>query len=648
MKFQLANAYNVRQAFHVRKTYRVLGRFRCAMAVGQIQTRRWAILGSFLCIGSLLMFRWPSIPSPILNRAVAAEQRAQVANSTPPTVTTSIASPVGTTAMTLNGSIHPHGLPTTYIFEYGPTTAYGSKTPVAELPPRLTAYYHESWDSGTDGWFSREKLEHHGDGGASGGYVRYHSPSRDDFNHLDGIGNVHLTNYFYSGRFNLQGKSLYLGAGDPDLRDARVSLFVRGNNWVPNGSELMWWTQSQSNLEVNLPNDSGFGPGFHHANWAYTGHNITDLLLTGKWEKAEYRLWNDAEKWSYAGNRGEDPHKLPYAYWPIDKAQRHLNLDIIQMLIFVDPKIPPTGSIDYDEIELAYRNYSLLLPSNGGELISSPKAFDKPGTLTDGWRFGKDRAWHSAEDPSQPQEFVYQFKKPVTIDVVQLHQNPEWPAKGVEVLVSTDGQTYSSLVKKVLPETPRPNANFGFTLDRGLSARAGFLKVVIFSGYKSRHWGLGEVEIFGTGATYTPENEVNFVNTDVGDLKRGETYHFRLVATNVAGTTRGEDQTFTVPADEKPYVVTKGVDRVSATSAKLEGRLNPLAQSTQYYFEYGPDKNYGMKSVEAYGGRQYTTRLVFAPVTGLTPGTTYHYRLVAVNKQGTTLGRDAEFTTPKK
>src|SRR5262249_10135503 len=59
------------------------------------------------------------------------------AADTLPTVTTRSASALGRAAMTVNGSIHPHGLPTTYYFEYGPTTAYGSKTAVAPLPPRL-------------------------------------------------------------------------------------------------------------------------------------------------------------------------------------------------------------------------------------------------------------------------------------------------------------------------------------------------------------------------------------------------------------------------------------------------------------------------------------------------------------------------------
>ena len=56
------------------------------------------------------------------------------------------------------------------------------------------------------------------------------------------------------------------------------------------------------------------------------------------------------------------------------------------------------------------------------------------------------------------------------------------------------------------------HANFAFTADRKLSARANYLKVQLMSGYKDQHWGLGEIEVFGTGATMLPEDDINYVN----------------------------------------------------------------------------------------------------------------------------------------
>ncbi|HEX8050162.1 MAG TPA: thrombospondin type 3 repeat-containing protein, partial [Solirubrobacterales bacterium] len=49
----------------------------------------------------------------------------------PPTVLTEPASSVGSTGATLNAKVDPEGLATTYRFEYGTTTAYGTSVPAA-------------------------------------------------------------------------------------------------------------------------------------------------------------------------------------------------------------------------------------------------------------------------------------------------------------------------------------------------------------------------------------------------------------------------------------------------------------------------------------------------------------------------------------
>ncbi len=561
-----------------------------------------------------------------------------------PTVVTGAAEALGLDAMTANGTVHPHGRATTWYFEHGPTTAYGSRTPETPLPPRLAAHYHESWDDSTGGWagWGAKGLEHHAKGGAAGGFVRFAEPSRDDPNHVSGIGTVHLAKYVYPGPWHQVAKlpGLYLAAGDPDLRDARVSLYVRGNRWQPNGSELVWWTQSQSNIEVFN------GPGWRHANWACTGYSLNAALQSGKWEKVQYRLRNDSHDWSYAGNNRAQPNAQRYSYWAINDAQAHVNTDFFHMLVFVDPKNRPTGSIDFDEFHLVYRNYSLLLPSNGGKLLRAPKSAGDPATLTDGWRHGPGRTWRSAANPAGPLEFVYSFARPVTLRSVQVHQNPDWPSKDVEALVSTDDKNYTPLCKLQLPEKGKPNANFAFALKSGLSARAGYLKVRVLSGYRKQHWGLGEIEVFGSGATMLPEDEATPVNLDIKGLKAGTTYHYRLVARNSAGTTVGKDRTFTVPRDARPLVHTGPASRITAGGATLQGRLNPLGRDTRFHFEYGLDARYGRRTPATDGGHMITPRAAFATLTGLKPKTTYHYRLVATNDRGTTTGADAVFTTP--
>jgi hypothetical protein len=550
-----------------------------------------------------------------------------------PTVATTPATALGQTAMSVNGTIHPHGLATTYYFEYGTSADYGHKTEVRPLPPRLAAFYQESFDDGMGGWDSWLKATHHKEGGVSRGFVRFAEPSRDDHNHDNGIGTLHLVKYLYPGFHPGRVPSVSLGGGDPDFRDARISISVRGNDWKPNGSELLWWTQSQLNPE------EGPKGAWKRPNWAYTGFYLTDALADGKWHSLTYRLLNDTERWTYGGGTGG------YVYGSIDFCQQHLNIDLFHMLAYVDVKNPPTGAIDFDELTISYRNYSLVLPSNGGKLASAPAGGDDPARLTDGWRHGKDRAWRSAAKPTSPLEFVWTFERAVTIQAVQLHQNPEWPAKDVEVLVARDGKSFAPLVKRVLPEKGVPNANWAFTLDSKLAAPAAALKLRILSGYQAEHWGLGEVEVFGTGATMLPDDDIYHVNTDVLDLKPGTKYHYRLVAQSSAGLTYGPDRTFTASADKKPLAATGTASRVTASSAKLEGRLNALGEATTFSFEYGLDTKYGAQTAPQSGGVQITPRTSFAYVADLKPGTTYHYRLVAKNAHGTAYGDDATFQT---
>ena len=601
-------------------------------------------LSQTCALGVGLLFAW-GYPGSGLSKLAAGDAA--------PTLETRSPTLVGINGLTLNGRIHPHGLPTKYHFEYKRPGGNSLNSTEEQLPPRLAAFYRESWEEGWNGWGSwASKPGHFKEGGAAGGYIRYEAPHGDDHNHDDGTGVVHLAKYMYPGPFNPRNKtpSAFLAAGDPDFRDARVQVSVRGNSWVPNGTELGWWTQSQSNPEIS-PDEHTLHSDYRHTNWGYTGYNLTDLLLTGKWEKADYRLIHDSNYWTYAGH---NPREVRYHYWPIDKAQRHLNFDLFHMVMFVDPAKHPTGTIDFDEFEVAYRNYSLLLPSNGGKLVSSPSgSADDPATLTDGWRHGIGKMWQSAANPTGPQEFVYEFANPVAIQSVQIHQHPHAPGKDIEVLVSEDGQTWKPLVTGALPQNSTAGPNYAFLLQRGLNAPARQAKVRILSGYQPEHWGLGEIEFFGTGAVMQTDDDWYHINLDIGDLHPGQTYQYRLVATNAAGTTTGETQTILLPTDSTPQMVTGAATRISETSAKLEGRMNPLGQRTQYYFEYGPDETYGKKTAPEYGGQRaavfftpmVTPRTVFQTLSDLKPNTVYHYRLVGINQTGTAHGVDATFKT---
>jgi hypothetical protein len=141
------------------------------------------------------------------------------------------------------------------------------------------------------------------------------------------------------------------------------------------------------------------------------------------------------------------------------------------------------------------------------------------------------------------------------------------------------------------------------------------------------------------GAGTTASN----VSAQVTGLRAGQTYHYRLVATSDGGTSHGADQRFTTGS--APSVVTTGASSVSTTGARLNGRVNPNARGTTWHFEYGTSASYGASTPAHSAGSGTGTANVSASLSGLTPGTTYHFRLVASNSSGTTAGGDQAFTT---
>ncbi len=138
-------------------------------------------------------------------------------------------------------------------------------------------------------------------------------------------------------------------------------------------------------------------------------------------------------------------------------------------------------------------------------------------------------------------------------------------------------------------------------------------------------------------------------------LTAGTTYYARLVSTNSSGTRNGAITSFTTSAPT-PTVV--AATSVATTSATLNGTLNPGGTNTKYYFEYGTSLSFGSRTATPQwvgqgcfgtsGGMGNTPSAVSgASISGLTPNTTYYFRLVAcwdwpsVSKQSSALS----FTT---
>lgn len=93
-----------------------------------------------------------------------------------------------------------------------------------------------------------------------------------------------------------------------------------------------------------------------------------------------------------------------------------------------------------------------------------------------------------------------------------------------------------------------------------------------------------------------------------------------------------------------PVAITLDATSVTTNSATLNGSVNPNSLATNYYFQWGTSISYGNTTTSIAAGNGTAALAVNAPITGLVAGTTYHFRVVAVNADGTTNGNDMTFT----
>lgn len=135
-------------------------------------------------------------------------------------------------------------------------------------------------------------------------------------------------------------------------------------------------------------------------------------------------------------------------------------------------------------------------------------------------------------------------------------------------------------------------------------------------------------------APHPGEGDVT-VSAEIAGLSPQESVHFRVVAANAGGAGRGLDNTFITPLAPPTVTVGAAAD-VTRTTATLTASVNPNGgEVTSCEFEYGPTEAYGEAlACSPSPGSGADPVAVSAPLKGLSPNTTVHYRLFAANKDG--------------
>jgi hypothetical protein len=159
----------------------------------------------------------------------------------------------------------------------------------------------------------------------------------------------------------------------------------------------------------------------------------------------------------------------------------------------------------------------------------------------------------------------------------------------------------------------------------------------------------GPTEAYGKNAPCLPESlgaggTAVQVHAEVPGLTGGTSYHYRLRVVNADNEeVLSEDQNFSTLVTAK--IKEPKTEEVTATSAVVRATVNPEGLSASCEIEYGTSSAYGLVTPCTPASLPAGTQdvQVTSRLEPLTPGTTYHWRAVVSDANGTVRGSDNTF-----
>ncbi|MCF7826673.1 MAG: FG-GAP-like repeat-containing protein [Candidatus Marinimicrobia bacterium] len=142
-----------------------------------------------------------------------------------------------------------------------------------------------------------------------------------------------------------------------------------------------------------------------------------------------------------------------------------------------------------------------------------------------------------------------------------------------------------------------------------------------------------------------PGNVQNMTSWAIHGLADGNYYwSVQSIDNAYAGSSFASEQSFAI--GDLPSATTQSATDLGASSATLNGLVNPNGFETTVIFEYGLSTDYGQHITATPNPLNGSTETpVSADPTGLSGATEYHFRVVATSSVGSVNGADQVFTT---
>ena len=157
------------------------------------------------------------------------------------------------------------------------------------------------------------------------------------------------------------------------------------------------------------------------------------------------------------------------------------------------------------------------------------------------------------------------------------------------------------------------------------------------------HFEYGETTAYGSGplpcSVPTPIESPTEVSTatNLEGLTYATAYRFHLVTENANGENASYYETFTT-LPNPPAIGATSISEVHADAALVNSQINPGGAASSYQVEYVTQEQF--EAAEFHGASQSPSfeaesarkaEPISAHLSGLSPGTTYHYRVIATN-----------------